>query len=86
MTWKYFSAFLLDIIKDPMNRSLSVALAHHKVKQSGNQSVHHFHAYLTSLESQLPEVLEQVLVMNFLVRLRPNLIEAILEQASLPQI
>ena len=84
-TWKYFSNFLLDMIEDPTNRSLTVALDYHKAKQSGNQTAHSFHAYLTSLESQLPEVSEQVLAMNFLVRLRPNLIEAIAEQASLPQ-
>lgn len=85
VTWKYFSTFLLDLIVIPANRSLTVALDYHKAKQAGNQSVHSFDAYLASLESHLPELPEQHLAMNFLVRLRPNLIEAISKQAPLPE-
>jgi len=84
-TWPLFVEFLLDLIEDPANRTLSVFTRYHRAKQQAKQSAHTFHTMLNALEAQLPEMPPLILALNFLVRLRDELHEAISEQTPLPQ-
>ena len=82
--WEYFTTFLLDKVKDPVNRQLDINQEFMDAKQRPSQSVAAFDAYLTSLEAQLPLFTKSQCTSALMTQLRPKLQEAIIRIGTLP--
>ncbi|OAL02352.1 hypothetical protein IQ06DRAFT_176790, partial [Phaeosphaeriaceae sp. SRC1lsM3a] len=52
-SWTYFKQYLLDLLADPINRSLDAATAHAQALQRKDQPVRSFATYLEVIEEQL---------------------------------
>ncbi len=83
-TWEEFKTFLLNLIEDPMNRTLDIAQLMADAEQRQNQTVRQFDTYLSSLEAQLPPYSEEHQRMNLFTKLRPNLRLAIMNVQQVP--
>ena len=82
--WEYFTTFLLDKVKDSMNRQLDINQEFTNAKQRPSQSVAAFDAYLTSLKTQLPPFTKCQHTSVLMTQLRPKLQEAIIRIGTLP--
>jgi hypothetical protein len=84
-TWEDYKKYLLDIVKDPMNRQLDDAQAYQDAKQRQGQTAQSFHSYLQTLESRLPPYTEEQLITNFLTKLLETTRKAILDVQAQPK-
>jgi len=84
VTWEFFKKFLLNLVKDPESRALSIAKDYALARQRPNQSVHDFNAYLEQLEchQELYTVTQQI--NNLILRLCKSLREDLIKVQSLP--
>jgi len=73
LTWKAFAKFLLDLLADPVNRSLEAATQFAKATQRSGQTIRAFATYLETLEDQLPPYTEEHRVQHLYSKLRPEL-------------
>ena len=83
--FEYFSRYLLDLVSDPENRLLSHAQEYMDTRQKAGQSVQAFHAYLSTLESQLPPYSNEHQRAHFFTKLRPELRSAITNYQDIPK-
>jgi two-component sensor histidine kinase len=72
-TWEYYKQYLLDLLADPVNRSLEAATAHSQALQRKDQTVRSFATYLEVLEDQLTPYTEVQRVQHLFTKLRPEL-------------
>ena len=72
-TWEYYKQYLLDLLADPVNRSLKAATAHSQALQRKDQTVRSFATYLEVLEDQLTPYTEIQRVQHLFTKLRPEL-------------
>ena len=73
ITWKAHASFLLNLIINPTNDVLHLNQLYHDARQSPNQSVSEFAAYVDQIESQLPPYTEEQRWMHLFAKLRPDL-------------
>lgn len=83
-TWEYFKQYLLDLLSDPINRSLEAATAHSHAMQRKDQTVRSFATYLDVLEDQLTAYTEEQRVQHLFTKLRPELQRAITNYHQIP--
>ena len=83
-TWEYFKQFMLDLLSDPVNRSLEAATAHAQAIQRKDQSVRAFATYLEVLEDQLTPYTEEQRVQHLFSKLRPELQRAFTNYHQIP--
>ncbi|GAB7357821.1 hypothetical protein MBLNU459_g1090t1 [Dothideomycetes sp. NU459] len=85
VTWKAFVKFLLDLLSDPVNRTLEAATQLAKAAQRMGQSIRSFATYLETLEDQLPPYSEEHRVQHLYSKLRPELQTAITNYHQVPR-
>jgi ribosomal 50S subunit-associated protein YjgA (DUF615 family) len=83
-TWGYFKQYMLDLLSDPINRSLEAATAHAQAMQRKDQTVRSFATYLDVLEDQLTPYTEIQRVQHLFSKLRPELQRAITNYHQVP--
>lgn len=83
-TWSYFKNYLLDLLSDPVNRSLEAAMSHAAAEQRKDQTVRAFAGYLEILEDQLPPYTEEQRVQHLFSKLRPEIQRAITNYHQIP--
>jgi hypothetical protein len=83
-TWEYFKQHLLDLLSDPINRSLEAATAHSHAMQRKDQTVRSFATYLDILEDQLTPYTEEQRVQHLFTKLRPELQRSITNYHQIP--
>lgn len=83
-TWAYFKQYLLDLLSDPINRSLEAATAHAQAMQRKDQTVRAFATYLDVLEDQLTPYTEEQRVQHLFAKLKPELQRAITNYHQVP--
>ena len=76
-TWEYFKDYMLDLLSDPINRTLEAATAHAQAIQRKDQTVRSFATYLEVLEDQLTLYTEEQRVQHLFSKLRPEIQRAI---------
>ena len=84
-TWVALEAFLLGLLGDKMNRTLTVAQQYNEAKQRESQSVREFDAYLNALEAQLDPYTEAQRVQLRITRIKPDLRVEIYKQNLVPK-
>ena len=84
MTWVYFKQYMLDLLSDPINRSLEAATAHAQAMQRKDQTVRSFATYLEVLEDQLTPYTETQRVQHLFSKLKPELQRAITNYHQIP--
>ena len=83
-TWEYYKQYLLDLLADPVNRSLEAATAHSQALQRKDQTVRSFATYLEVLEDQLTPYTEIQRVQHLFTKLRPELQRSITNYHQIP--
>jgi hypothetical protein len=83
-TWAYFKQYMLDMLADPINRSLEAATAHAQAMQRKDQTVRSFATYLEVLEEQLTPYTEPQRVQHLFSKLKPDLQRAITNYHQIP--
>lgn len=83
-TWAYFKAYMLDLLSDPINRTLEAATTHAQAMQRKDQTVRSFATYLEVLEDQLTPYTEQQRVQHLFSKLRPEIQRAITNYHQVP--
>ncbi|ELR03502.1 hypothetical protein GMDG_01253 [Pseudogymnoascus destructans 20631-21] len=53
-TWKEFKRFLLDLVQDPVNRTISMVMKYEEARQRSSQLAQAFATYLETLEAEMP--------------------------------
>ena len=83
-SWAYFKQYMLDLLADPINRSLDAATAHAQAMQRKDQSVRSFATYLEVIEEQLTPYTETQRVQHLFSKLRPELQRAVTNYHQIP--
>lgn len=83
-TWEYFKDYMLDLLSDPINRTLEAATAHAQAMQRRDQTVRSFATYLEVLEDQLTPYTEEQRVQHLFSKLRPEIQRAITNYHQVP--
>lgn len=83
-TWEYFKKYLLDLLSDPINRTLEAATSHAQAMQRKDQTVRAFATYLDVLEDQLPPYTEEQRVQHLFSKLKPEIQRAITNYHQVP--
>jgi hypothetical protein len=84
LTWGYFKDYMLDLLSDPINRTLEAATAHAHAMQRRDQTVRAFATYLEVLEEQLTPYTEEQRVQHLFSKLKPELQRAITNYHQVP--
>jgi hypothetical protein len=83
-TWEYFKSYMLDMLADPINRSLDAATAHAQAMQRKDQTVRSFATYLEVIEEQLTPYTETQRIQHLFSKLRPELQRAVTNYHQIP--
>ena len=83
-TWKEFATYLLDLVQDPVNRTLTMAQRYQDASQRTDQSVHAFASYLETLEAELPPYSDEHRRQHLMSKLRPELRRALTNHQHIP--
>jgi hypothetical protein len=84
LTWEYFKDYMLNLLSDPINRTLEAATAHAHAMQRKDQTVRAFATYLDVLEEQLTPYTEEQRVQHLFSKLKPELQRAITNYHQVP--
>ncbi|ELR03689.1 hypothetical protein GMDG_06329 [Pseudogymnoascus destructans 20631-21] len=84
-TWKEFKRFLLYLVQDPVNRTISTAIKYEEARQRSGQSAQAFATYLETLEAELPAYSEEHRVQHLLMKLRPEVQRKVLQYTEIPR-
>ena len=72
-TFKNYSDFLLNLVKNPMNHQLHSVQLFNDAKQLKEQSIHAFDAYLNSLKIQFSSYMKKQKRIHFFTKLKPSI-------------
>lgn len=79
ITWRYFCDFLLNFIDDPANRHSSMYRSWRKCSQGFAEDLHAYYQRLETIQSEIPELSEEIKRMHFLSTMRPGLRKKLVE-------
>ena len=79
ITWRYFCDFLLNFIDDPQNRHSTMYRAWRKCTQRADEDLHTYYQRLETIQSEIPELTEEIKKIHLLSTIRPGLRRRLLE-------
>ncbi|ELR08133.1 hypothetical protein GMDG_02955 [Pseudogymnoascus destructans 20631-21] len=83
-TWEGFKSFLLDLVQDPVNRTIAMAVKYEEVWQRVGQTTQAFAAYLQTLEADLPAYKEEHQVQHLFAKLRADVRDKVIAYPEIP--
>jgi hypothetical protein len=84
-TWEGFKSFLLDLVQDPVNRTIATAVRYEEARQRVGQTTQAFAAYLETLEADLPAYKEEHQVQHLFAKLRADVRDKVIAYPEIPR-
>ena len=79
ITWRTFCDFLLNFIDDPVNRHSTMYRAWRRCTQRADEDLHTYYQRLETIQSEIPELSEDIKTMHLLSTMRPGLRRKLVE-------